>query len=93
VPTKAGTLPASLLLIRTARRLSLAAVGAHVGVSASTVARWEKGLYQPSSVEAERYAEALGITQRRLNALITAARAERRQTDAPVNAQQVDVTA
>jgi transcriptional regulator with XRE-family HTH domain len=73
----------TLRLLRQAKHLSLKAVGAMVGVSDNTISRWERGVYQPSSVEAERYAAALGVTQRQVNRLLATMRGKDAAVETP----------
>ncbi len=49
-----------------ARNMSLVTAGAELGVSHSTVSRWETGVVPLSAKKLERMAELYGITHRKL---------------------------
>ncbi|SES02933.1 helix-turn-helix transcriptional regulator [Streptomyces qinglanensis] len=48
---------------RAARHLSLQDVADSIGISRSTIHRWETGTSIPSAANALRWADALGITE------------------------------
>jgi len=48
---------------RTARHLSLQDVADSIGISRSTIHRWETGTSAPNATNALRWAAALGITE------------------------------
>lgn len=65
----------TLRLLRQATGRSLEDIAQEVGVTKVQVGRWERGLGEPKSFVAERYAVALGITHHRLNELLSEAKA------------------
>lgn len=73
-----GRKPDSLAALRIEATLTLREAGRLCGVSYEQVRRWESGLDIPDTIKAARYAEVLGITQSRLNELLSLAAAEKR---------------
>lgn len=69
----------TLRLLRLKNDWPLKYVAEQVGVDANTISRYERGLVMPASQTAERYAKILGITQRKLNELLSEAQEQTRE--------------
>ena len=59
-----------LTALRIERDKTLADIASTVGVSVTYVSRWESGQRTPNSVDGEKYAKVLGISQEEVSAII-----------------------
>ncbi len=66
-----------LARLRVDKGYTLRDVGNLVGTSGEAVRQWEAGIIIPDTIRAQRYAEALGITQAELNQHLAAAKSAR----------------
>lgn len=72
----------TLRLLRLAKELTCAEMGAALGLSPNTINRWERGQYPPTLDQAQRLAEFFGVPLADVQAMVKDAKASRPSDEA-----------